>query len=76
MKGVSVCAAAFLILKIVGTSTCISNPEKEAGHIHANYVCLDMLTTVILGDFCAESMQVMSTAHLHLSLQSQVGVKQ
>ena len=46
LKGVSLCTAALLILKIVGMSTCISNPEKEAGHIHAKYVCLGVLTTM------------------------------
>lgn len=48
---VSLCAAALSFSKNVGMSTCIYNPENEAGHIDVKYVCLHMLTTMHLHFF-------------------------
>ena len=62
LKGVSICAAALLILKIVGTRHMQYFLKKKLCKICV-LGCVDYY--VILGDFRAESMQLMSTGHLH-----------
>ena len=61
-EGSIFCAAALLILKIVGTRHMQYFLKKKLCKICV-LGCVDYY--VILGDFRAESMQVMSTGHLH-----------